>query len=365
MIQRIMAIALLFAANLPGIAFGADRNDANMQLAWHAREHPMSFKEHEHHETVKAAVGIQGWFSQADAKWQISFPYVTGFANPGIPPETTGRIESELEFENIDSPMTIVTGGGKVLGHFALEISLGYGSIRDGDGKDTDRFLPNSGGGLEFSESKNDPTGNVRSGELNIYYNNHRYCGGHDGPWGAVLGYAYYADRLRMRNGVQTVSVAFDGTGFPQPGPFPSSQVLDTTYAFLWQAVKLGVLYQAELTEGLSLSGVLSFYPFVEYRGEGFWNLRAGPPENPDAFRRQSPNFIHTSHTGYGHEASLGLTYAVAENIDLSAGYRYLHLYSAGGTDTVFFANGSTSDSRLDWATVVRRGAYAEVLFKF
>ena len=56
----------------------------------------------------------------------------------------------------------------------------------------------------------------------------------------------------------------------------------------------------------------LSVYPYVDYKGEGYWNLRAGT--NPSDFRIQSPNFIQKSNKGYGYEASLGLIYELTEN---------------------------------------------------
>jgi hypothetical protein len=59
------------------------------------------------------------------------------------------------------------------------------------------------------------------------------------------------------------------------------------------------------------------------------------------------------------------LAYDISDNFELSAGYRYLHLYSTGGTDTTFFADGSSAVSNLDWVTVTRQGAYAGALYKF
>jgi opacity protein-like surface antigen len=197
----------------------------------------------------------------------------------------------------------------------------------------------------------------------NIYFNNRRFGDTKAGPWGAVVGYLHYADNLTITKGVQTVSVTFDGNSFPPVGPFPSSQVLNSTFDFTWNALKVGVTNQAAITKELSFDGMLSFYPVVRYTSEGFWNLRAGSA--PSDFRRQFPNFTQQSSTGYGYEATLGLSYEPTENFLLSAGYRYFYLYANNGTDTVYFANGTTSDSTLDWVTVTRHGAYAEVMFKF
>jgi len=305
---------------------------------------------------INAAVGLQGWFSQANAKWQISFPYTT---STGV----VGKIESRLDYKKIDSPLVIVTAGGNVAPRFAFDVVYGYGSIAGGHGTDTDRFLPSSGGGLEFSQSTNSLDGDVRLWGINFIYNTKRFSDKQAGPWGFVLGFLHYGDSLRMTNAVQTVSVPFEGTVFPLLGPFPSNQVLNSTYDFSWDLLKAGVVRQAELAKGFSYSGALSVYPYVDYRGEAYWNLRAGT--NPSDFRLQSPNFIQKSTKGYGYEASLGLAYELSENVELSGGYRYFYLYAGNGTDTVYFADGSAPQSTLDWVIVTRHGAYAELLLRF
>ena len=305
---------------------------------------------------IRGSFGIQGWLSQADAKWQISFPYRTQAGQ-------TGRIESELTYEKIDSPMTFLTGGMGIGPFFSFDGLIGSGSIRGGRSTDTDRFVQNGGGGLEFSQSASDVDGDVTLGEINFYYNNHRLTGRRSSPWGAVFGYSHYQDELRVTNGVQIVSVNFDGTSFPPPGPFPPTQVLNSTFNFYWNAIKLGILPQFEVTNRLTVSGMFAVYPFVSYRGEGYWNLRTG--NNPSDFRSQSPNFIQESTTGHGYEATLGLRYHASEVIELSAGYRYFYLYASNGIDTVYFADGSSAQSNLDWATVTRHGMYAELMYRF
>ena len=305
---------------------------------------------------INAALGLQGWFSQADAKWQISFPYTT---STGV----SGKIESRLDFKTIDSPLVIMTAGGNVTPRFAFDVVYGYGSISGGRGTDTDRFLPSSGGGLEFSQSTNRLDGDTRLWGINCYYNTSRFADKQAAPWGLVLGLLYYGDSLRMTNAVQTVSVPFDGSAFPPLGPFPPTQVLNSTYDFTWNLLKVGIVHQAELTKAFSYSGTLSVYPYVVYQGAGYWNLRAGT--NPSDFRLQAPNFIQKSYKGYGYDASLGLVYELSEKVKLSAGYRYMYLYAGNGTDTVYFADGSAIPTTLDWATVTRQGVYAELLFKF
>jgi len=313
---------------------------------------------------INGAVSLQGWYSQAEAKWQISFPYTTKTTN------VQGKGESELRFKKIDSPLVIATAGGKVTPKIAFDVTYGYGSITGGFGTDSDRFLSSSGGRLDFSQSKNSLSGDVSLWGINVYYNNRRFGDKQAGPWGLILGFLHYEDKLRMTNAEQTVSVPFDGDTFPPVGPFPSSQVLNSTYDFSWNLLKVGISRQAELAKGFSYTGTLSVFPYVDYTGEGYWNLRAGTCDplstNCPYFRTQSPNFIQTSQKGYGYEASLGLTYEIFEHMELLVGYRYFFLYAGDGTDITYYANGTTSKpSTLDWVTVTRQGAYAEMLVKF
>ena len=107
-------------------------------------------------QVMQAAFGIQGWHAQADAAWQISFPYRS---NAGV----LGRIESELSFKKIDSPMLVFRGGGKIDPRFSFDLLYGFGSISGGHGVDSDRFMPYSGEGLEFSQSRNRLTGDVKT----------------------------------------------------------------------------------------------------------------------------------------------------------------------------------------------------------
>lgn len=108
---------------------------------------------------IPTAFGIQDWFSSASAKWQISFPYETRFANPGISAGTAGNVESELDFGRIDSPVVIVTAGAMITPLISFDVAYGTGSIAGGRGRDTDLFVPNGGTAFEFSESTNELSG--------------------------------------------------------------------------------------------------------------------------------------------------------------------------------------------------------------
>lgn len=317
-------LMLLAALSLPQGVLAADTSSGN--------------------ESIHVSAGLQSWLSRADAQWQISFPAIT------TSNEVVGRIESQLTYNKIDSPLVIITGGMGIGPYFSFDGLFGAGSIGNGTSTDTDRFIPNAGNGTEFSKSTCDIHGDVTLWEINLYYNNQRYTGKGLGPWGAVFGFTHYQDKLTMTNGIQTI---------PPDGPFTG---LNSTYDFYWDAIKLGVLPQFNVTDRFSISGMLAVYPYVNYRGDAYWNLRTS---GPDAFRAEPPNFIHKSTSGYGYEASLGLTYGITKQLELTAGYRYLYLYAKDGTDTTYFADGSVATANLDWVTVTRQGAYFEAVVKF
>jgi opacity protein-like surface antigen len=284
----------------------------------------------------------QDWYSSAAAKWQISF------SNMGT---GTGG-ESELTFNQLSSPLIIVSAGAIIDSLFSFDCTYGFGSISGGHGTDSDRLFPSSGGGgLEYSRSESEITGDVRLWEINLYIDKRRFIDQKSSSWGMVLGFLHYEDNLILRHGVQII---------PVHSPF--TQELDSRYDFSWDAFKVGITHRAPITPRLSYTGMLSIYPYVLYEGEGYWNLRT---TGSGAFRSESPNFVQKSTSGYGYEAVLGLTYAPSDNVELSLGYRYLYLSARSGTDTLYFADGTSGDSRLDWVKVTRKGLLAGVLMKF
>lgn len=295
---------------------------------------------------------LDTWISGADADWQISFPY-SGVSG-------TGRVESELNFKKINSPMTILKGSGALNPDWTLNVTYGFGSINNGRGTDTDRFISLSGNVNTFSESKEDISGDVRLWEITLV-NRKALSNQEKSPWGLSLGFTHYEDKLLMTGGIQTISGSFDGSSFPPVGTVFSG--LRSTYDFYWNALKVGGLYEWSRKDRLSLTGSLALYPFISYEGEAYWNLRVGPP--PDGFRAQAPNFVHDADSGYGFDATVDMHYRLHERTSLRLGYRYLHLKAENGTDKVYFSDGSIGIADLDWAKVTRQGAFAGIEIKF
>jgi len=89
----------------------------------------------------------------------------------------------------------------------------------------------------------------------------------------------------------------------------------------------------------------------VDYRGEGYWNLRKD-------FRSRSPNFTHDSADVSGQEIRAGLSYLVTDNISFEVGYWLWGLETKGGATTTYFADGSTGVGPLDNVSSSRAGFY-------
>lgn len=316
--------ALMFALPIPGNAAGQSHND-----------------------TDERSFGIEEWFTSGDAGWQISFPY----DNNDSGGNGSGRIESELSFKHIDSPITILNASGMLNPEWKICVSLGFGSISSGSGTDTDRDFPSTGGVIVFSESKEDISGDVRLWRIDLNYRM-RYPDNMRSPWGLSLGFLHYEDNLVITNGVQTISQPgwwWDPYPNPPLGPFPG---LHSTYDFSWDALKVGAVYEGALDERLVFSGAFSAYPLVSYRGEGFWNLR-------------DMTFVHKATSGFGYEARLGLKYLITDNSEFMAGYRYFYLKAENGTDTTYFSGLYGGTANLDFAEVTRQGVYAGLLYRF
>lgn len=288
---------------------------------------------------------ITKWYSEADASWQKSFSNSSG-----------GTTESELNYNDINSDITIFEAKIKATDIIAISFNFGSGEITNAKGMDTDR----STGVGTFALSEFDVDGKTRMWGGNIYA---RLLPGSpdleftqnenipDKLWLDIFsGYQHYEDKLHMFNGSQIV---------PARRPIRN---LNSTYNFKWNYFQIGLqsgwyIIKPSDTQnhGLEISGLFAYIPFAQYDGRGVWNLRSD--------FRQDPSFHHQG-TGRGLDANLALSY-IYKKIKLSVGYRYFALDAKNGDDTIYLADGTQGRDTLDRVEVKRDGPFASVTLSF
>jgi hypothetical protein len=280
-------------------------------------------------------IGVQTWLSRGENSWQVSFvEFDPAFgAVPG---------RSRLEWEELDAILYRLYGEYTIQPSLRVGAWLGLGSLRDGRNTDSDWFAVDGEEFLAF-QSEADTRGDVRSLDVNLYARLNELMPQRKwvGQWDLVFGFLYHEEEMNDRNGVD-VMVFGDRIREPIEG-------LDSSFDFEWRAFRLGVRGELPAGERLRARGSVSALLGVDYRGDGFWNLR-------DDFRAQSPNFEQEADAGYGADIQLGLVYQCTQRLFVEVGYSFLALRADDGVDTIFFADGGEVDTKLDWARTTRHG---------
>lgn len=287
-------------------------------------------------------VSISEWFSISDSWWEISDP----------------TFRSRLDFEETDSDITTFGGEIHFSKRFAVRASYGFGDIDDGRVVDSDR----DGSNVQFSESRSKGRGDTSIFELGGSF----LATKRQNPFQLFLylGYINYRDDIRITDGVQTLS---DNINVPPVGTVLTG--LNSTYDFRWEFLKIGVEGELRKKGRFGLGGGAYYLYLDTYRGEAYWNLRAG--SNPGDFKSQPPNFVHDADEGYGVDAFIAVSYNVSASAIISLGYRYFTLKAEDGTDTTYIVVSSSPyivgafTSSLDTVEAERKGPYVSFEMKF
>ena len=287
---------------------------------------------------------VREWYSFGESEWRISFE------DP-----SWGKIESILEFKDIDAPITLTTLRVKPgLYWLTLEGSIGFGNIDSGTTVDTDLaedWIFAYSGSDVWSESESDTDGDIFIMDvkmsLRIYPWDEKALYYVDG----LLGYLYYEEKLHMTDGVQTI---------PDTGSFNG---LNSTYEFNWDAFLMGLKMNWALIKephpglyNLSIAISTMAGP-IRYRGYGVWNLRSD--------FAQDPSFKHEASEGLAAFLDIGLIYQPISHLSLKAGYQLFSFEAHNGTDTVFFSDGTEAETDLDKVTSIRHGPYLSISGQF
>jgi len=283
----------------------------------------------------KYQIGVETWLTRGQNKWQVSFvEFEPGFG--AIP----GR--SRLDWENLDAILYRLRGEYTLQPSLRVGASLGLGSLRDGKNSDRDWFTVD-GEEYLFFKSEADTRGDIRALDVNLYarlnelFPQRKWVG----DWDLVFGFLYHKEEVNDRNGFDVILFG-ESVRDPIEG-------LDSTFDFEWRALRLGVRGEIPLRDRLWLRGAAVGLLGVDYRGEGYWNLR-------DDFRDQSPNFVQKADGGYGADFQLSLMVQCTERVFVEVGYSLLALRAKNGVDTIYFYDGDEVDTKLDWARTTRHG---------
>lgn len=170
-----------------------------------------------------------------------------------------------------------------------------------------------------------------------------------------AVGAERYRSSTRATNYRRTASL---GKFFPKlslralPG-------FDSTYEARWQGPHLGLREEVRAPHGISFEGSVFWSPFMEYRGDGYYNFSVGPGE----LRAQSPNYTDSAH-GTAIHFQLGLAWEWSI-LRLEAGYQRFYFYSRTGTEEYYYYDGSVKNNQLNFATADLGGMYTGVSIRF
>ncbi len=282
-------------------------------------------------------IGLETWLSSGDSSWEISFREL--FPEIGV---LDGR--SLLEWEDLDSLIYRLHAEYRFTEWFRLSAAYGFGRIDDGVNTDTDWFAQERSE-IMFAKSVAETSGDVTLLDLNAAFRLNELLDFFTipGDWDAVVGFRYYEEDLRDRNGRMTVFLN-------EPAAIPLDG-LDSTYKFEWSAVRLGLRGQIPVTDRIRAHGEAMALLGIRFEGEGFWNLR-------EDFRDESPNFEQEASSGTGAELKASLVYDFTPRFHGEIGYWWFRMRAKNGSDTIFFADGSLGVSQLDEVKTERHGFF-------
>ena len=139
-------------------------------------------------------------------------------------------------------------------------------------------------------------------------------------------------------------------------GPIPG---YDSTYDALWQGPHIALRDSISARRGLSLEGVVIWSPFMQYRGQDYENLNAGP----GGLQSQTPN-IQDSAGGTAIHFDIGAAWTFSV-FRLEAGYQRFYFYSRSGKRRFYNFDGTVTERQLDFATTDLAGFYGGASLRF
>lgn len=286
-------------------------------------------------------IGLGYLFSRSNSSWTISFP------------ERFGRGQSVLEFNE-------VSGGIPVLyldinhpnSYVSLCLQYGTGQNLTGEGIDSDYLY----GGLYY-QSRFDISGDRSFWSADLQTT---FSFSPPSRWviKPFIGWQHSEEKLTMTNGQWTVLDGW-GTSLPIFG-------LNSSYNFSWNALRMGVKGEMDFgpprQPGINpfrLKTQLALFPYIQYEGQGVWNLR-------DDFR-QDPSFSHEANNfgALGLDGVVSLVYRPLKALEIEGGARITYFYVKDGTDTTYFSDNYVAQVDLDEVKTFQAGLFLKITGRF
>ena len=247
--------------------------------------------------------------------------------NPNILSELTW---SDIEIFQLKAGIKSVISRG-----FYVRGALDYGWIFNGGNQDADYNGDNRT--LEWSQSNNsNDQGSVWDATLGIGY---QFKAAEERlKIVPLLGYSYSDQYFNITDGYQTVSdpaVAPPGETPLPVGPFPG---LNSTYEAEWWGPWVGLDVLFDPSEKMTLYAGFEYH-WADYHGDANWNLRSDFA-HPTSFEHDAD--------GTGIILTFGGEYYLAKPWFLSLNVNYQNWSTDPGTDTLYYADGSISQTRLN-----------------
>jgi hypothetical protein len=263
---------------------------------------------------------ISGGYRNDDLDWNIA-----GDTNGNKP-----NILSELTWEDLESYQAKFQGRIVWPKIIALKGSVNYGWIFDGKNQDSDYHGDNRT--FEFSRSNNSADdGNVWDAFIAVGYPV-RFGRTVIGTVIPLVGYSHHEQKLNITDGYQTI---------PAEGSFPG---LDSSYDTRWKGPWVGIDLRFKAAEIKALAHrfetYLTYeYHWADYDAEADWNLREDFA-HPKSFEHDAD--------GNGFIIGTGFNFVLHQNWALNFNLDYQDWSTDDGTNMVFWADGTTEETRLN-----------------
>jgi len=200
-----------------------------------------------------------------------------------------------------------------------LEGTAGFGYVFSGSVVDRDFSLPRKQG--EFSRSESEINGH--NSLLFLLDGGYRIWTTDRWVVSLITGFTWTQVRYQFEDGDQIIP----------PGGANLSN-LNSEYRARWYGPTVGFRWTTDLKPlplFLFLEG--RYWPIIEYRGKGNWNLRSDFDQNP--------SFTHKDDNGYGGDVTATLRYPFTAHWTLEGGWTGRFLRTSDGTDRTFFSDGT------------------------